>query len=135
MNILSRIVASFGIDKPPTPKLFNDYHACKHRHSIGHRHNQLIKKPRQNSDKCSDVDGNIDKIGKQPCIFLREMLAGKNHHRFVKHQHVIYAAFFGAFALVMNYSGFGKIVILISCLNNPVRQIDIFAIHKKRLIQ
>ena len=63
------------------------------------------------------------------------MFTGEDDHRVVKHENIVQAALFRAFAFIMNDPRFGEIVVLITCLGDAVRKVDIFAIHKELLIE
>ena len=63
------------------------------------------------------------------------MLLGKLDHGFVKHKHIVYTTFFGAFTFVMNDFGFRKIVVFITTQYQSITQINVFAIHEKILVQ
>ncbi len=63
------------------------------------------------------------------------MLSGKDDHRLIEHAHIIQTAFFGAFPFVMDDACAGKIIIFITGLNDAVRKIDVFSVHKIGFIQ
>ena len=63
------------------------------------------------------------------------MFTGKKDHCLIKNAHVIDAAFFGAFPFVMDDAGIGQVVVAIATHLDAVRQVDVFPVHKKLLVE
>src|SRR5205814_1907928 len=77
----------------------------------------------------------LDEKGKQGGVLLCKVLACKNNHRIIKHEHIINAAFLCALAFVMDNACVRKIIVLIAGFCNTVAYIYIFSIHEIILIQ
>ncbi|MNV23232.1 hypothetical protein D3C71_1142390 [compost metagenome] len=102
---------------------------------IENRKCYLTDKAHGNCQPGSEIDCRIDQKRKQTGIFLRKVFPGENNHRTIEYEHVIDRAFLGTFSFVVNDPGFRKINILITAFDNPVRQINVFAVHEKCFIQ
>ncbi len=63
------------------------------------------------------------------------MFPGEDDHRVIEEEHIIQAAFFCAFALVVNDSRFGEIVVFIAGFSDTVTQVNVFAVHEETFIQ
>ena len=83
----------------------------------------------------AEPNGAVDEEIEEAGVLLREVLAGKDLHRLVEDVHVVEAARLGALTLVMDDARLGKIVVLVAALENPVREVDIFPVHKVVLVE
>ena len=63
------------------------------------------------------------------------MFLGKNLHGAIEDEHIIDAGLLRAFALVVDDACLGEIVVLVTALRDAIRQVNVFAIHEKGLIQ
>ena len=62
------------------------------------------------------------------------MLPIENKHRIIKSMQVFFVGISRAFTLVMQDT-LGNIIIFITAENDSVRQINVFTVHKKRLVE
>ena len=63
------------------------------------------------------------------------MFIGKNLHGLVENIDIIQTAFLGALSFVVNDSGIGHVMVLITTLHDSPTQINILTVHEKSLIQ
>ena len=65
---------------------------------------------------------------------MRVMLFEKNEHGFIKDTDVSQASFFRALSFVM-YNRSRQEVIGVSCKDEPIGEIDVFAVHEKTFVE
>ena len=63
------------------------------------------------------------------------MLTSENNHCLVKHHHIVDTAFLSAFTFVMDDACARIVIVLITSLNDTIREVNVFAIHEEGLIQ
>ena len=90
---------------------------------------------RHQSEEGFDVDGHIDKERERLSPGVAKVLLGKNLHGTIEDENIIDAGLLRAFALVVDDARFGEIVVLVTALSDTIRQVNVFAIHEKSLIQ
>ncbi len=63
------------------------------------------------------------------------MLGSEQQHGTVEHQHVVQAAFFGAFPFVVDDAGRGEVVVPPASLDQTPAQVDVLTVHEELLVQ
>ena len=77
------------------------------------------------------IDRDIENLG----IVGREMLPRENLHRLVKDIDVVQTPLLRALPLVVDDARLREVVVLVAALQDPVRQVDVLAVHEIVLIQ